>query len=415
MSFKTNLMSASVLLALGSMPAVQAQNRLFEDLAVPGAFSPPKGMVVGLIQLDGEAGAGALSTNNVYQDSSHFDGTALQTALSTTLTSSSDTHLVTGTVEYFSQDFSDQAYSALDITVESATLFGRFVTSDWTNLRLLVIDEEDILGADQTDQLNGYSSGTESNRRYEAIFEVAAPTYFANAMWREDTTDSESFSGSATALEEDALDRTERDLIGLAGRTFGWGKAFVFAGTQAVRYQSTTDPQLAGRNSDEHRYGVGLEYAVAKLAGDASMYRFSQDFDSAAIRNVENVWVGSGKLNYAATDRLALQLAFDRRFSETNIANVSGIIADNLFVGASVAFLPSLYLRMGPGYSRARILKTPVDITRYSLDIEAGWTLREHLKLLFKSSIFMQQPEIKAMQSLTAQQSSAAITLSYVL
>ncbi len=372
-------------------------------------------MAVGSLQLQGELGTAAMATNNVYRDASHFSSEAIQTNLMTSLTSSSERHLVVGTLEHFRQNFRDDAYQDLDLDTSTLTLFGRFVTSKITNLRMLVIDEEDILGRDQSDQLNSFNSGLQRNKRYESIFEIDNSRYFTNIMWRYDQIDSRSFSKTATTVQDEALDRSERDNILLAGRHFGWGKAFLFGGTQAVRYESGSDPLLRQRNSDENRYGIGIEYQVGSFSGDADVYRFTQDFESASIPNIDATWVGSGSLNHAMSERLTLQLALERRFHETNIRNSGGIFSQNIFAGAAYSLRPGLYLRMGPSYNTAKIQNTPIKLERYELDVELGWNLGRNFKLLFSTNVFVQEPEDSRFVSFNAQQANSTLTISYAL
>ncbi len=392
-----------------------AQSVLFNDLAVPPAFPQSEGKQLGPLMLAGEVAAGMMSSNNVYRDASHLGSEASQLALSSTLTSSSDRHLLVGTLEYYAQDFRDSAYQDLDIDATTTTVFGRFVTSELTNLRLLFINEESILGKDQSDQLNSFTSGLETNTRYEAIYEIDNSRYFANVMGRYDQSDSESFSQTATDVLSEALDRSERDYIVLAGRSFAWGRAFLFGGTQAVRYESSSTPSLAERNSDENRYGIGVEYQVGKFSGDLDVYRFTQRFVSDAIPNIENAWVGSGKVNYAATDNFSLLFAVEKRFHETNIPNSGGIFSQDIFLGGTYALAPTLYLRMGPSHNTVKIQNTPVEIARYELDVELGWKLSSHFKLLFTANVFAQEPNNPVFSSFKAQQSNAALSISYSL
>lgn len=394
---------------------VLAQNVLFTDLPVPASFPQPEGRAVGSLQLQADAAAGVMTTNNVYRDASHLSGEATQMALSTNLTSSGERHLIIGTLEYYRQDFRDSAYQDMDLDAMTATVFGRFVTSELTNLRLLVIDEEDILGKTQSDQLNSFNSGLQRNQRVEAIFEVDNSRYFGNVMGRYDQIDSDSFSETATGLQDDALDRSERDLILLGGRSFSWGRAFLFGGTQTVRYDSSSTPSLAERHSEEKRFGVGAEYQIDKFSGDVDIFRFTQRFDSPTIPDIENAWVGSGRLNYAASDRLTLVASAERRFHETNIANSGGIFAENIFVGGAFALSPSLYLRLGPSYNRTEILNTPIVIDRYELDIELAWQFSPHFKLLFTTNVFAQDAESPAFSNFRAQQASSVLSLSYSL
>src|SRR5690606_26609850 len=98
-------------------------------------------------------------------------------------------------------------------------------------------------------------------------------------MGRNDKIDSRTEMG----IQDDTLNRSERDYVLLGGRHFNWGKAFLFAGTQSVRYDSSSSPTLAQRNSDENRYGIGAEYQIGRFSGDVDIFRFTQRFDSATI------------------------------------------------------------------------------------------------------------------------------------
>ncbi|HEY0964054.1 MAG TPA: outer membrane beta-barrel protein [Pseudomonadales bacterium] len=406
---------AVVPLLVALAPSAMAQSVLFDDVPVPAEFAGPEGMALGSLHLDASVDAGVMATNNVYRDASHLRSEASQLGLASTLTANGDRHLIVGTVEHYVQDFRDSAFEDMDLDATTLTLFGRFVTSQLTNLRLLLIDEEDILGKTQSEQLNSFTSGLQHSQRVEAIFEMDNTRYFANVMARDDQIDSDSFSETATGLQDDALDRSERDYILLAGRSFGWGRGFLFGGTQAVRYESSSMPSLAERNSRERRYGIGAEYQIGKFSGDVDIFRFTQRFDSVAIPNVENEWVGSGNLSYAINDAFTLVFAMERKFHETNIPNSGGIFAEDIFAGGAFSLAPNLYLRIGPSYNRTDILNTPVVIDRYELDLELGWQFSKHLKLQFTTNVFAQEAENPLLTQFRAQQANSVLSLGYSL
>lgn len=391
---------------------VIAQSAHFDDIPVPAGFPQPEGLMVGSLHVDADVKGGLMTTNNVYRDSSHLSSEATQLGLSTTVTSSAERHLIVGTLEYYSQDFRDNAYRDMDLDATTGTLFGRFVTSELTNLRLLFISEEDILGKSQADQLNSFTSGVEHNQRVEAIFEIDNSRYFANVMGRYDTINSRTEGGG---LQGDTLNRSERDYILLAGRSLSWGRAFVFGGTQEVRYESNITPQLAERNSDENRYGVGAEYQIGKFSGDIDVFRFTQRFRSAAIPDIENAWVGSGSLNYAVNDSLSLVFSADRRFHETNIPNSGGIFTENVFVGGAWSLSPTLYLRAGPAYNRTELQNTPIVIDRYELDVELAWQIRSHFEMVVTTNVFSQSADKPAFSGFDAQQAHTVLSLRYAL
>lgn len=388
-----------------------AQNILFEDLPVPADFPQPEGMAVSSLHLDADVMAGLMKTNNVYRDASHLSSEATQLGLSSTLTSSGERHLIVGTLEYYSQDFKDNAYQDMDLDAISATVFSRFVTSKITNLRVLLINEEDILGKTQSDQLNSFTTGLQTNQRVETIFEVDNSRYFANIMARNDKINSE----SSTGLENDTLNRTERDYILLGGRHFSWGKAFMFGGTQTVKYQSNSTPALAARNSDENRYGIGAEYAIGKFSGELDIFQFTQRFKSNAIPDIKNDWVGSGTLNYALNDKFMVVLAAERAFHETNIPNSGGIFAEDIFIGGAWTMSPTIYLRVGPSFNRTEIQNTPVIIDRYELDVELAWQMSSSFELLFTTNVFSQDAEDPAFSSFNAQQANTVLSIKYSL
>lgn len=408
---KASFKALSVPLLLCLAQGVNAQNAHFQDIPVPADFPQPEGMVMGSLHLDADVMAGLMTTNNVYRDASHLSSEATQLAMSSTLTSAGQRHLLVGTLEHYSQDFQDDAYQDMDLDATTATVFGRFVTSERTNLRLLLINEEDILGKSQSDQLNSFTSGHEQIRRVEAIFEFDNSRYFTNVMGRNDQVESETSSGA----ENDTLNRSERDYILLGGRYFSWGRAFVFGGTQTVSYESNSIPTLAERHSDENRYGLGAEYQVGKLSGDVNVFRFTQRFESASIPDIENAWVGSGRLNYAASDTLALVISADRRFHETNIPNSGGIFVENVFLGGAWSLASNLYLRMGPSYNRTELQNTPVVIDRFELDVELAWQINSHFEMLVTSNVFAQNAENPAFSSFDAQQAHSVLSIRYSL
>jgi hypothetical protein len=408
---KTTAIVALTPLLVCLAQSVTAQNVLFDNMPVPDGFAQPEGMHVGSLHLDADVAAGLMTTNNVYRDASHFGSEATQLTFSTTLTSVGERHLLVGTLEHYSQGFRDNVFQDMDLDATRATIFGRFVTSELTNLRLLFIDEEDILGKTQSEQLNSFTSGLEHNQRVEAIFEIDNSLYFANIMGRNDKITSKTVSG----FEDDALDRSERDYILLGGRHFSWGKAFVFGGTQSLNYRSSTTPALAERNSEENRYGIGAEYQIDRISGDVDVFRFTQRFRSTTIPDIKNAWVGGGRLNYAANDKLTLMFAANRRFHETNIPNSGGIFDENIFVGGALALLPNLYLRAGPSYNRTELQNTPVVIERYELDVELGWRVNSHFEMLFTTNVFSQDAEHSGFSSFNAQQANSVLSIKYSL
>ncbi|KKO12825.1 outer membrane beta-barrel protein [Pseudohongiella sp.] len=408
---KSPFKAVFVPLLIGLAQSVSAQSAHFQDIPVPAGFPQPEGRALGSLHLNADVTAGLMTTNNVYRDASHLSSEATQLGLSTSVTSSAERHLIIGTLEHFTQDFRDDAYQDMDLDVTNATVFGRFVTSEMTNLRLLVINEEDILGKSQSEQLNNFTSGVQQNQRVEAIFEIDNSRYFANIMGRNDEVESR----TTTGFESDALDRSERDYILLAGRHFGWGRAFLFGGTQSVRYESRTSPTLANRNSDENRYGVGAEYQIGSFSGDVDIFRFTQRFKSATIPDIEKAWVGSGRLNYTASDNLTLVFSADRSFHETNIPNSGGIFDETIFLGGAWSLSPNMSLRMGPSYNKTEIQNTPVVIDRFELDVELAWQVSAHFEMLVSSNVFAQNAENPAFSGFDAQQAHTVISVRYSL
>lgn len=388
-----------------------AQNALFDHLPAPTGVSRPAGMDLGSFHLDADVTAGVMTTNNVYRDASHLSSEATQLGLSATLTSGGERHLIVGSLEHFSQDFWDNAFQDMSLDATRATIFGRFVTSELTNLRLLFIDEEDILGKTQSEQLNNFTSGLERNQRVEAIFEVDNSQYFVNVMGRNDKVDSKMAMGQ----QNDALNRTERDYILLGGRHLSWGKAFLFGGTQSIKYGSSSSPAVAQRNSSEKRYGVGAEYQIGKFSGDVDIFRFTQRFKSATIPDIKNEWVGDGTLNYAVSDSFTVVLSANRRFHETNIPNSGGIFDENIFFGGAWSLSPNVYLRMGPSYNRTELQNTPIVIERYELDVELAWQISRHFDMRLTTNVFKQDAEHSGFSNFNAQQANTVLSLKYAL
>lgn len=391
--------------------SVIAQSTHFEDVPVPAEFPQPEGKMIGFVRLDADVTGGLMTTNNVYRDSSHLGSEAAQFDLSTSLASRGARHLIVATLEHYEQEFQDKAFEDMNLDATSLNLFGRFVTSEHTNLRIMLVDEEDIMGKSQSEQLNSFTSGLMKIQRIESIFEIDNSRFFASVMGRNDQIESVTSSG----LQNNTLNRSERDYIVLGGRHFGWGKAFFFGGTQAVRYESSSTPALAARNSDENRHGVGAEYEIGKFSGAADIFQFTQRFKSPSIPDIENDWVGSGLLNYAVTDNFTLVFAADRRFHETNIPNSGGIFEENIFIGGTWSFSPNLYLRMGPNYNKTELQNTPVVIDRFELDAELAWQFSAHFEMLLTSNVFRQDAENPAFSDFDAQQANTVLSLKYSL
>lgn len=406
-SFRVVLTPLLVCLAQG----VIAQNAHFEDVPVPASFPPAEGRFVGSLKLDADVMAGVMTTNNVYRDASSLSSEASQLELSSTLAKRGQRYVILGTLEYYTQEFRDDAYQDMNLDAVTATMFTRFATSKISNLRLLLVNEEDILGKEQSDQLNSFNNGLRQIQRVEAIFEVDNSRYFTNIMARNDKVDSQSSSEN----QGDNLNRSERDYILLGGRYFDWGKAFLFGGTQAITYESSTMPLLAQRNSNEKRYGVGAEYEVGKFSGDVDIFQFTQRFRSATIPDIKDEWVGSAKLNYLASDRLTLVFAIDRQFHETNIRNFGGIFEENTFVGGAWAFSPNLYLRMGPSYNKTELKGTPLVIDRVELDVELVWQVSDHFDILFTGNVFNQKTKNALLSDFNAQQTNSLLRMRYSL
>ncbi len=398
------------LLAFFAQSAV-AQSALFENVPVPVGYPQPEGKDIGRLHLDADVAAGFMKTNNVYRDSSHLGSESTQLELSSTLTAVGEHHLIVGTLEHFSQEFRNNAYQDMDLDATRATAFGRFVTSELTSLRLLAIDEEDILGKTQSEQLNSYTSGLEHNQRIEAIFEIDNSHYFANFMGRNDKIDSQ----SSTGLENDTLNRSERDYILLGGSYFSWGKAFLFGGTQSVNYASSSNSLLALRNSDENRFGIGAEYTVGKYSGNVDIFQFTQQFKSVSIPDIQNEWVGSGVVNYAANDKFSLMFSMNRIFHETNIPNSGGIFDENIFIGSSLSISPTVYLRAGPNFNKTTVHGTSLQIKRYEFDIELTWQFNTDFEIHFTTNIFTQNAKDPIFSTFNAQQANSLLTIKYIL
>ena len=407
-----SILKVSFISLLASLShSVNAQNALFEDLPVPAGVSQPAGMALGSFQLDADVTAGVMTTNNVYRDASHLGSEATQLLMSGTLRSGGERHLIVGSLEHYSQDFWDNAYKDMNLDATRLTVFGRFVTTELTSLRLLFMNEEDILGKTQSDQLNNFTSGIEQNKRVEAILEIDNSRYFADLMIRND----EITSKVVTGPESDDLSRSERDYILVGGRHFSWGKVFFFGGTQSISYESSSTLTLTSRNSEENRYGIGAEYQLDRLSGDVDVFRFTQRFRSASISDIENAWVGDGRLNYAVSDNLTVVFSANRRFHETNIPNSGGIFDENIFFGGAWSLSPNVYLRMGPSYNRTELQNTPIVIERYGLDVELGWQIGSHVEMRLNTNVFSQNAEHSGFSNFNAQQANSVLSLKYAL
>tara|TARA_B110000971_G_scaffold35378_1_gene33425 strand:- start:1932 stop:3176 length:1245 start_codon:yes stop_codon:yes gene_type:complete len=406
---------AKAFMLAASFSLVNAAHAQLEELPVGGSFTDPEGKMVGNLNLQASASLGGMVTNNVLQDSSHLSAEGSELSLSSSLTSQSDKHLIVGSLDLLSRNIVDDAFSELDVDLHMGTVFGRFETSEHTNIRLLLIDQETILGVSAEDQVLGLGAGLEEMSHIEAIFEVGNAKYFANVMARYVDLETISLQDTIVGFEEESLDRVEEDLIFLFGRHFSWGKTFLFGGQQSVEYSATAGAGFEARNSDELRYGAGFEAELNDFTADANIYRFTQKFDNILIEDIERKWVGGAKISYAMDDRLDFLISVDRDFTETNIEGSGGLFIDNYFAGAMIDLPPKAYLKIGPSYSKTSIAGSKIGIRTKSIDLEAAWKFSDKAVLQLNTSISIQNVNVSMLAGLNAQTALSTLSFKYSL
>ena len=386
------------------------------DLPTPESFTESEGIRIGDFGITTSLEAGVGLTNNAWQDSSHEDGEQKILSISSAASSATESRVLAASFDYFGQDYVEKEFSALDIGSFSGNLFGRFQLSDKAAWRLLLKREETILGLSQEAQLNGIQAGTEVSNQVETAFEWENESFFWSIMVRSIDLVTDSFDSTEEGYEEESLDRQEKDAIGYAGRTFDWGRAFVYAGVQRLDYSEKTVRNFSfSRDSDETRYGVGYELDSGKISGDGSMHIFNQDFDSRFIKDIENEFVGEISLNYQINDTATGTLEIGRTFVETNIPGSAGLLTNRIFAGASFAPWSKSYIKIGPTITQTEIAGSGLEIDRSSLDLEAAWEFTPKLKLFLRSSVAVTDTNKAIIRFLDAQAATTYLSIAYSL
>lgn len=386
------------------------------DLSTPSSFAESEGIELGNFGITTEVEAGVGFTNNAWQDSSHEEGALRILSVSSAASSANESRVIAVSFDYFGQNYVEEEFSALDIASFSGNLFGRFQLTETSAWRVLLKREETILGLSQEAQLNGIQAGTEVSHQFETAFEWDNDSVFWSVMARSIDSVTDSFDATEDGYEEESLDRKEHDFIGYAGRTFDWGRAFVYAGVQRLDY---TEKVLANfsfsRDSDETRYGLGFELDSGKISGDGSLHIFNQDFDSRIIKDIENELVGKVSLNYQINDTAAGTVEISRSFFETNIPGSAGLLTNRVFAGASFAPWSKSYIKVGPTITQTTIVGSALEIDRSSFDLEAAWEFTPELKVFLRSSVAVTDTNKAAIRFLDAQAATTYLSIAYAL
>ena len=398
------------------MPGVGLPAQVSE-LPTPESFLSSEGITLGDFRVTTDLEAGYGWTNNAWQDSSHESGTQRILSVSSAAQSVTEKRIIAASFDFFGQSFIEEEFSALNMNSLSGNLFGRFQLGEHVAWRGLLKRDETILGLSQEDKINGIQAGTEIADQVEAAFEWDNERLFYSIMGRNIDLVTDMFEETSFGYVENTLDRRETDFIAFAGKYFDWGRAYLFAGSQEIRYNSPRKHVLVNRDSDENRLGFGAEYSNGKWSGAVDAYVFTQDFVSPVIQDVDNEIVGSISAVYAAGEALSYTIELERDFAETNFAGSAGLFTDRMFAGISLSPRDNAYVKVGPTVSTISVVNTPLEIDISSLDLEASWAFSPKFKAFLRTTVALTETSGAggALSFLDAQAATTYLTLSYSL
>ena len=240
---------------------------------------------------------------------------------------------------------------------------------------------------------------------------------FYSIMGRNIDLVTDMFEETSFGYVENTLDRRETDFIAFGGKYFDWGQAYLFAGSQEIRYNSPRKHVLANRDSDENRLGFGAEYLNGKWSGEIDTYVFTQDFVSSVIQDVDNEIVGSISTVYAAGESVSYTIELERDFAETNFAGSAGLFTERVFAGISLAPRDNVYVKIGPTVSKISVANTQLEIDNASMDLEASWAFSPKFKAFLRATVAVTETSGVggALSFLNAQAATTYLTFSYSL
>ncbi len=374
--------------ALGLVAAASKSAAQPVPLPPPAAFAGSAGWTIGDFALAGEIDAGIEATSNIRVDPSEESDFEYSLLAAGVLRSTWSRHALALTGSYARQqavETDDQLSEAI-----SASVSGRYDASDAWSATLGLKQDESIVGRDNPLQFIGNLNGTTSIRTLEGSLDWTGAETYASLYARYYTVENTTEIDVTEVSRLQAQDTDEFDATLEAGRSFDWGKAYIFAGVTDITYTGSENVLPFNRDSFGVRMGVGMEGQFGKLTAQARLIAFAQDFENGDIGNNASL-VGLGALLYQATDRLSLGILAQRQFDDINILPTSaGLFTNAAAAAIQFAIRDDLYVKAGPSVNYYQIEDTELEALSWSGDASLAWQFHPRARLTLAGSVFTQ-------------------------
>ena len=405
--FRT-IAGATAAIGMGTIAVeVQAQS---VPLQTPAGFEQGSDLKIGDFKLYNRLELGLKATDNIRQDPTEKSDLETQVSAYSGLESDWQRHALAFTAAYVRQEAVDTPDEEADAL--SGSVSGRIdVSKEWA-LTLGLQHVESIVGKNDPEEFSGNLNGTTTDNTAEAQLAWTGAKAFANLQTRYTDVENSTDLNIQNYQQIQNQDREEFDATLQVGRTYGWGKAYVFGGPLMIRYSGSATSLPEDRDSEGARGGVGLEYASGKFEAIFRLIGFAQYFDAPTIGEVVDV-AGTFQVHYQVTDAFSVAGKLERTFDETNIQSSGGLFTNLVSVGAQYQFTDDVYLRFGPSLRHYEIEGTSLEADNVQFDATAAWQATKHVELMLSGTAYNQTVNDPSLADLSYNE--AAVTLSTVI
>ncbi len=393
------------------MPVMSIASEVtFDSLEDPHGFTVSQGRALLGMEVTGSFNIGAESTTNMYQDTSEIEAGARDADLSGGLMRSWDKGMVALNLDYAKYKTFKGEYSAQDFDALSTLFLGSVKPSDNLTLKWTVADSEMLLGVSPADQVNGIGRGKEFDEMVELDGELALGAWYVGLKGRYFDSVSKQFQDTGDDIVRNTLDRVERTAIAYLGyQVNSTTDLYGYVGHQAIRYSETEASTGQLHDSDEHRFGGVINYAVDALQFTGDLYFFSRDFKSPVIGGFSEEWQANLKANYAFSESIALLIGASREFVESNIPGVGGLMISNVFAGGTWLPRSSTLLKAGLQYESLNPDGLKLEVVKTSFNLDIRQSMGPHVSVGLSLEAYAQKPEKTDLAAFDFHGSSAKI------
>lgn len=377
-----------------SSQIAMASTVTFDDLDDPEAFPVGDGLVLLDTQLSASFDSGYQTTSNILFDAQELSGSALESELNLGAVRAGKWGMLAVVADFYDYQAQDAALSAADFDSATITVLGTWNASESLTLNLAFIDSESLIGVSPDDQLNGIGRGVELDNIIELQAEYAWTDWRVGVKTRFNDTKTEQTTAFNDVLVNDSLNRDERATAVYVGYQVSSAlRLDVYTGQQKIDYVDSIINLANLHDSTEDRLGMLLSFSGESWQVDGDLYWFNQDFVSPAIQDLNDEWQLTLKAQYSLGEQSELLFATSRKFNETNIPGVAGLMTDNVFVGASFMLTPRTLAKFGYQYQITEPVGTSIELSTSILDVDLRFNVSKHVSLGLRYEGFSEEPD----------------------